>query len=409
MNASRGTVLVVGHVVPHPPSAGNEVRVRKLIARLRSRGFAVVLLLNHPGMTDEALAALKPVAEAVHFVHEPPERLPRCVPRDRLRRLRRAWYRLLPASLFPLLHGTDRARKLRADAAKRVLASERLVRMTGHLAARYRPCAVIAEYAFAAPCLRAVPQGVLRLVDTHDVFSSKAERVLAYGIDDPLACTRREERKLLRHADVVIAIQSDEARLLAEMVPGRRVITVGVDFEAVPPGEDGVVPGRVLVVGSGNPLNVHGLTRFLERAWPIVRAGSPEAALRVAGALASGIPGDVPGVERVGWVPDLGAEYRRAAVVINPTEAGTGLKIKSVEALCHARPLVATPHAVLGIDAAEPLPFVVSPPGQAFGAAVLRLLRSPAERQRLAHAAWTYARTAFAADTVYAPLEEVLP
>jgi glycosyltransferase involved in cell wall biosynthesis len=46
----------------------------------------------------------------------------------------------------------------------------------------------------------------------------------------------------------------------------------------------------------------------------------------------------------LGHVPDLTDEYRAARVVINPAVAGTGLKIKTVEALAHLRPVVGWPH-----------------------------------------------------------------
>jgi hypothetical protein len=60
----------------------------------------------------------------------------------------------------------------------------------------------------------------------------------------------------------------------------------------------------------------------------------------------------VAGVVRLGSVDDLTALYRKARVVINPAVAGTGLKIKTLEALCHLRPIVTWPSGSEGLDPA---------------------------------------------------------
>jgi hypothetical protein len=60
--------------------------------------------------------------------------------------------------------------------------------------------------------------------------------------------------------------------------------------------------------------------------------------------------GDVTGVIRLGAVGDLGPLYRQARVVINPAVAGTGLKIKTLEALAHLRPVVTWPNGTDGFS-----------------------------------------------------------
>ncbi len=105
----------------------------------------------------------------------------------------------------------------------------------------------------------------------------------------------------------------------------------------------------VLYVGSGNPMNVHGLREFLKFAWPSIREQIPDAVLRVAGAVGEALDHCPPGVEVLGRVADLDGFYRTARVVINPALAGTGVKIKTVEALSHLRPVVTWPTGVEGL------------------------------------------------------------
>ena len=51
----------------------------------------------------------------------------------------------------------------------------------------------------------------------------------------------------------------------------------------------------------------------------------------------------------LGPVDDLDPVYRRARVVVNPAVAGTGLKIKTVEALSRLRPIVTWPNGAEGL------------------------------------------------------------
>jgi glycosyltransferase involved in cell wall biosynthesis len=405
-------VLLISHVVPYPPAAGNEIRILKMVNWLKSRGFRIVMLLNHEPLSTEQRIDLENAVGTVHFVGDDygAEFSWVATKRYLYRRLKEILaHEHFDSFLHKLRFCASKQKRLDSDDVKAFFASDRLIRMTSHLCENYRPSAVIAEYIFAAPCLDVVPRGVLKIIDTHDMFSRKKAEVVAYGVDDPLACTPQEERDYLLKSDLVIAIQPNEARMFRALVGARDVITVGIDFDVLDEIDNSqVVPGRILIVGSDNPLNQHGLETFYDRAWPIIRAGYPEAVLRVVGKVANHLQTDDERVQRVGWVANLDEEYRRAAVVINSTQAGTGLKIKSVEALCRGKALVGTPNSVDGIDSNGEVPYIVCDDWHTFADQVLMLLRSEAERTRLERLALKFARENFSADHIYAPLGEKL-
>jgi len=148
----------------------------------------------------------------------------------------------------------------------------------------------------------------------------------------------------------VIAIQADEAEGLRRLVPKKSVITAGIDFCPVEPAGSLAPNPVVLLVASDNALNVKGLKDFLRFAWPMVRREVSDAELRVIGAVGLQVEVDDPSVKIMGQVGDLTAAYAEARVVINPAVAGTGLKIKTIEALCHLRPLVTWPSGVDGVE-----------------------------------------------------------
>ncbi len=127
------------------------------------------------------------------------------------------------------------------------------------------------------------------------------------------------------------------------------MVTAGIDFDIV--GDPRLPESHfVLYVASGNPMNVRGLRDFLQFAWPSIRQHVPDAELHVAGAVSEFIENELPGVLALGPVQDLAEVYGPfARVVINPALAGTGVKIKTVEALSHLRPIVTWPTGVDGL------------------------------------------------------------
>ena len=50
-------VLLIAPVVPYPPTAGNEIRILKLIAWLREQGWSVTLLLTARELPSDVTAA----------------------------------------------------------------------------------------------------------------------------------------------------------------------------------------------------------------------------------------------------------------------------------------------------------------------------------------------------------------
>jgi len=204
------------------------------------------------------------------------------------------------------------------------------------------------EYIWMTRLLTLVRSDVLKVIDTHDVFSTIEQKVRMFGLRD-LVVERREEAERLRRADLILAIQDEERQELERLAPAVPVITAGVDFDVVDdPG--GACPGRILLIASSNSRNCKGLTDFVRLAWPRIRRRVPGAELVVAGGVTQALAGrSVAGVTVVGTVGEVSPLYRAASLVINPVVAGTGAKIKTIEALCHLRPVVTWPAGVDGL------------------------------------------------------------
>ena len=96
-------------------------------------------------------------------------------------------------------------------------------------------------------------------------------------------------------------------------------------------------------------MNARGLRDFLRFCWPSIVSAVPGARLLVAGKVCSTVRRPLQNVELLGAVEDLSELYRQAKVVINPAIAGTGLKIKTLEALSYQRPIVTWPTGADGL------------------------------------------------------------
>ena len=163
------------------------------------------------------------------------------------------------------------------------------------------------------------------------------------------------ERQACRHALATFAVSEADARVFRRWAPSGRVSVLPLAFD-----EEVFHPfyeeesGRAVVLMVGNyeyAATREGAYAVRDRMAPAVLAHYPEAVFRFVG---PGLPADFagPGVEAPGFMDDLAAEYRRAAVVVAPIARGGGIKIKVVEALAMGRFLVATEKAMEGIEAA---------------------------------------------------------
>lgn len=240
------------------------------------------------------------------------------------------------------------------------------------------------EYVWTAKFINAATEDVLPAecwLDTHDVMHARHASASGIGIKAKVSLTEGEETLLLERFSRIIAIQEEEAEVFRRMVPGKEVVTIPVTpkVETAPqprPAEydhGGLV---VLHVSSADEIAVKSLRWFLEKSWPEVLAAFPGARLHVLGSIQKAFKGEkFPHVRFHGFVDRLAPFYQHAAVAINPCLAGSGLKIKTVEALAFGLPVVTTDFGAQGIDRTLPLMKVCAP--EEIAAEVVTLLRSP--------------------------------
>jgi glycosyltransferase involved in cell wall biosynthesis len=160
---------------------------------------------------------------------------------------------------------------------------------------------------------------------------------------------------------------------------------------------DGVL--RVGFIGALNwQPNLEGLRWFLAEVWPVVSERIPEAHIHIAGrGTPTGNGKWLHGrnVMFEGEVDDSGKFISRMTVMIAPLFAGSGLRIKIIEAMSHGKPVIATPIAANGLPVNDGYEIFISNDAKTFADRLILLLSNTHLRKTSGNAARELARTRF--------------
>lgn len=154
--------------------------------------------------------------------------------------------------------------------------------------------------------------------------------------------------------------------------------------------------------------NVEAINWFLEDVWTTIN--NPAIKLHIYGHVGRFLnPRDYDreNIVLFDFVPDTAAIYTATDIVINPVRAGSGLKIKNVEALANGLPLITTTHGSSGLEQGEGA-FIIADSAVEFANAIEKLVSSLIERQTLALKAIEFARSNFYAEKCFKPLLDII-
>jgi glycosyltransferase involved in cell wall biosynthesis len=280
--------------------------------------------------------------------------------------------------------------------------SEVLRRRVVELARPGRVDVVQVEFAHMARYVADLPPAVPRVFRPHNVESEILERYAAHRRNPVIAAyaslqarrLRRFEASICRRFDRCVAVTEGDAARLRAMAPEAAIetIPVGVDTDRFRPGVLDVAaePERLVTTGDYAWAPTADGLRFLARdVLARIRAVLPRVRLSVIGRAVPRL-GDDPareGIDVVGYVPDVRPEILRAAVFVAPTRIGSGMRVKTLEALALGRPVVATSVGCAGIDVRAGEHLLVADDPQTLADHVVALLRDPERAARLGAAA----------------------
>ena len=319
--ASPLRVLAVATKSPWPPVGGGSVALHTLLTALTGAGMEVTLVAPGPAARDDSAAGYRvrvvPVAPrtwaavASHLACG----LPAAVARFRLPLLGRAV--------------VDEGAALRPD----VLHLEQL-----HLA-------------WLLPALAPVVPVVLRQQNVESLLLRRLARLrrapLSWLLRREAARLADLEKRACRTAHVVAAISAVDAARLRELAPGASVTMLPVPFAATAPADGARLAGDPPLIALGSfdwAPNRDGVTWFLRSAWPGLRRRLPTAVLHLAGPGSDTlVPRPRPAVVCHGVVPSTDELLDPRGIVLVPLRAGSGVRLRILEAWAAEIPVVTTP------------------------------------------------------------------
>lgn len=393
-------ILFVTPYVPTPPTFGGQRRIHGLMRALGKRHALSLLALHNPidpiDEWRERTRGFYPDSEV--FVQ------PAFGLRGRAKRTAQL------RTLFGLRSWDAISHRNEALASR---LRERLARETWD--------AVVVEFGQMAVNLTGLPRGVPCVVDEHNVEYDLQRRGAA-GSSNPLRRTfleanwrklRREELAVWRTFDGVSVTSRRDLSIVQAHAPQARCIISpnGVDLDEFTPPARAPEPDTVIFVGAHNYFpNADGLRFFFAEIWPLILAARPSVRLRVVGPPP---PADIvaqqpPNVTFEGYVTDIVAEVGRAAIAIAPLRIGGGTRLKIVEAMALARPVVATSIGAEGIEVQHGRDLLLADEPRDFANALLHLLAKPVEAAALGLRGRRLVEKAYSWDTSAAQLEHLL-
>lgn len=378
-------ILVVTSRLPFPPGEGHQLRSWHLIDALAREHEVTLLSCLRPDDDADAPSPLRARLAGLHTV----------ALGGRVPRMAQAWSLLRAlVSGRPYVVVRYGGRDLRREIA-RLAADADVVHM---------------DMLPLMTHVGAVPAGVPVVYNAHNVEHQllSARAAIARGAAlrwllrlqrGPLAAF---EAAACARADLVLACSDDDADALRALAPYTPVAVVanGVDlaFNAPTPvarGRDAA--GLVFVGQMGWFPNRDGVDWFLREVFPRVLARRPDARFVLVGR-----PGDlaVPApvahaVRLAGFVPDLRPDVHAAAVYVVPLRAGSGTRLKVLEAMALGKAIVTTSIGSEGIALRDGDSALFADDPRAFADAVLRLLADAAGAARLGTAARAVAQSRY--------------
>jgi glycosyltransferase involved in cell wall biosynthesis len=161
---------------------------------------------------------------------------------------------------------------------------------------------------------------------------------------------RRFERWIARSYDALVTVSRPDAQTL---VARSHVVPNGVDTTAW---QRTALPQepRVVFTATLNYLpNVDGIVWFCREVWPSVRERVPAATLQIVGRAPVAEVRSLAAVDGVSVhpdVPDVAPYVEAARLAVVPLRAGSGTRVKALEAWAAGRPVVATSTGLAGLE-----------------------------------------------------------
>lgn len=218
-----------------------------------------------------------------------------------------------------------------------------------------------------------------KAIATHDLIAYKDIK-----IGEPTLCiTADTEAKAMQRCPNIFALQTVEADYFQMLSPKSKVYNFFGEFRY----QSQPIAGNhdIVFLSGGNGFNQNGIKWFLKVVFPVIRKRFADTRLLIGGSICKAMPQlkDVEGVVLQGYVANPYDFYAQADVCINPCYQGTGLKIKTFEAVSYDKVTMVHPHSMNGIFDKEHAPLFASDKPEDWLSFLEKVWSEPSEIKRI--------------------------
>lgn len=204
------------------------------------------------------------------------------------------------------------------------------------------------------------PYDTCKVLEMHDLFSQRAKEFRDTGVEPEFFyCSEEDELFGLNRSDLAWSIKAEDERWCREkgIVPGKLVTipyaepsNVHEIDELISKRLSPLANGKVTfgVIGSDIHFNRYAVAELIRQLELAIRRTYAPVELLLAGSICRSLGDCPPFVKKLGFVDRLEDFYSSLDVVIVPMTHGTGVKIKSVEAVSFCKPILFTAHSAEG-------------------------------------------------------------
>jgi glycosyltransferase involved in cell wall biosynthesis len=374
-------VLLLTQVLPYPPDSGPKVKTYNVLKYL-AQHHEVTLVSFVRGDQSADIEHLKHYCRAVHTV-----------PMDRGAANDAAAMTRSLVTGQPWMMVRDDRRAMRelvdrvaSEAAFDVAHADQLN---------------MAQYAARVPKAR-------KVLDAHNalwLLYKRLAETMSTGprkllLDRDWKLLKTYEGRICRDFDGVLAVSNEDKAALLEAVQAATgaqtaadarkmvVIPIAVDGDEVRPVQRKAGANHILHIGTMYwPPNIDGINWFIGDVLPLIRRECPDVVFDVVGARPPQSLIDVskqdPRINVTGYVDDPTPFLQQAGVMVVPLRAGGGMRVKILNAMAQALPIVTTTLGCEGIAVESGKHVLIADQPEDFARATLALLRDRATSDEL--------------------------
>lgn len=337
-------ILIVADLPTHPIDGGNKMCIIQNSELLRNLDYDVYFLLYHRDFIPKHQLEATMNYWGNHFLYFATPSIKRFIWKAKNR-------------LFPRLRGN-------ID----FYTPDSLINFINNLNETYKFTGLLVNYIWLSKLAFCSIQQ--KAIYTHDVFTYRAQRITSSY--KWMSFKPNQEAKALQRFENILAIQNIEASFFSYLAPNSEVITIYSPAKFV--SQPILANKNILFFSGAGDLNLLGIRWFINLVYPLIKTENSETKLFIGGGICTLLKDEeLPdGVELKGKYEDPSDFYLLGNIVINPVYSGSGLKIKTIEALAHGKWTVTHPHSAEGLFCQHIAPLITTDKPEDFKTAIMQ-------------------------------------